>query len=413
MVGIRSRYSHEITFYKDHDPVDLIEEFGSPLYVYCEDILRRQCRKIKTFLSYPDFRVSYSTKANSNIQLLKIIRDEGLYADAMSPGEITALLKAGFAGKEIFFVSNNVSSDELIFANERNITVSVDSLSQLNLFGNLFPGKDVAIRINPGIGAGHHKKVITGGASTKFGIALTDIESVHKILVNHQLRLIGINQHIGSFFKDPEPYLAAVKALLACAENFSNLEFIDFGGGFGIPYVKQNGTEVYSINNLGRQIDKILFEWADKTGWNGTFKIEPGRFVAAECGILLGTVNSMKTLYGTKYAGTDIGFNVLSRPILYDAFHDVEIYRRSSRKSSFDEEVTIVGNICETGDIVASQRILPELFEGDVIGILDTGAYGFTMSSNYNLRPRPAEVLIKSSGSLQIIRERENLEDIL
>jgi len=407
-------FTEETNFYGKLNPRELIKEFGSPLYVYNEAILRQRCRDMAQLVSYPGFVSNYSIKANSNLELLKIIRDEGLHADAMSPGEIYVLLAAGFKPEEIFFVANNVSCEEMQFAIDRGILVSCDSLSQLEQFGRLNPGGRVAVRFNPGVGAGHHAKVITGGENTKFGVNLEFIDDVREILKKYNLKLVGINQHIGSLFMEPEPYLEGVKALLGVAAEFEELEFVDMGGGFGIPYHKQDGQPRLDIGETGRRLTEIIVEWTKRTGRDIKIKMEPGRYVVAECGVLLGTVHAVKRNTNRTYIGTDLGFNVLIRPAMYDSHHDIEVYRDGKIvKSDETEKVTVVGNICESGDILAYERALPPITEGDIIGVMDAGAYGYSMSSNYNLRLRPAEVLIGLDGKARLIRCRDTLEDLL
>lgn len=410
---VYAQVTQSTNFYGNTDPATLIEKYDSPLYVYNEKILRQRCREMNDLISYPHFQVNYSVKANSNLALLKIIEDEGLNADAMSPGEIYVELQAGFPPERILYIGNNVSVEELQYAIDQQVKVSVDSVSQLELYGKLNPGGEVVVRFNPDIGAGHHEKVITGGKKTKFGVQRKYIPDVKALLGKYDLHLIGINQHIGSLFMEGQPYLKGIESLLNIAKHFENLEFIDFGGGFGIPYHKQDGEERLDLKKLGDVLDHMLQNWVKEYGKEVTFKIEPGRYIVAECGVLLGTAYAVKTNYDIKYVGTDLGFNVLIRPAMYDSYHDIEIYRQNDRLSSKQEGVRIVGNICETGDIIAKDRLLPEIFEGDIIGVLDAGAYGFVMSSNYNNRLRPAEVLIKANGKDLLTRKRDSLEDLI
>lgn len=406
-------FSQKTEFYGATNPEILVKEYGSPLYVYNEAILRARCREMTGLVSYPNFKVTYSIKANSNLELLKIVKEEGLHADAMSPGEIYVLQQAGFAPDEIFYISNNVSKEEMLFAIERGIMVSVDSLSQLRMYGELNPGGRVAIRFNPGVGAGHHEKVVTGGKKTKFGVNLDLVDEVKKILTEYNLKLAGINQHIGSLFMEGDPYIEGVKSILSTAEQFEDLDFIDFGGGFGIPYKKQEGQPRLELKAFGEKLGKILTDWAAKYGKNVMFRSEPGRYIVAESGILLGNVYTRKQNYGNVFIGTDLGFNVLVRPVMYDSHHDVEVYRNGKIVDGEREVVSVVGNICESGDIIAKERALPRIEEGDMIGIMDAGAYGFAMSSNYNMRLRPAEVLIRMDGSSVLIRRRDTLEDLM
>ncbi len=406
-------WTKDIGFYGNTNPIELIEKYGSPLYVYNETILRKRCNELKKIIDYPNLKINYSAKANTNLTILQIVHNEGLLVDAMSPGEIFLELKAGFKPEEILFISNNVSDEEMMFAIDAGILVSVDSISQLERYGKLNKGGRVVVRINPGVGAGHHEKVITGGKNTKFGVDPKLIHELKTILIQYNLKLVGLNQHIGSLFMDPEPYIEAATFLLTLAENFQELEFVDLGGGFGIPYHKETGEHPLNLTDFGASLQKIIDAWVGRNDRKITIKMEPGRYIIAECGILLGKVHSIKENIEKKYIGTDIGFNVLIRPALYDAYHEIEIYSKIDRETLKNETVTIVGNICETGDIIAKDRNLPTMLEGDVLGILDSGAYGMAMSSNYNCRLRPAEVLITSSGDEVLIRTRDDFNDLI
>lgn len=413
MNSVRSRYTDSVAFFGNTTPQDLIREFGSPLYVYNENILRERCKELLSLSSYPGFKVCYSGKANANLSLLRIIRDCGLSADAMSPGELALQLAAGFTKDDLVYVCNNVSVEEMRNAVEHGLLISLDSLDQVDAFGRNFPGSKVMVRLNPGIGAGHHQKVITGGAKTKFGVRGDEFDQLHAILKKHSLVLAGINQHIGSLFMEAGPYLEAVEWLLATATMFDGLEVIDFGGGFGIPYHKYENQARFDMADLGTRLDPLLKTWAAQNGYTGAFIIEPGRYASAECGLVLGTVHATKRNGDIHFVGTDIGFNILARPMLYDAFHDVEIYREGAGPDETLQQQTIVGNICESGDILAKDRMLPAIKTGDTIAMLDAGAYGFSMASPYTQRMRSAEVLINADGSHRLIRRRETIDDIM
>lgn len=408
-------YTKGTNFYGNSTPEELLGKYGSPLYVYNESILRKRCQDMVSFVSYPNFTVNYSSKANANLELLKIIHQEGLHADAISPGEIHVLLKAGYKPHEIFYIANNVSKEEMMFAIEREVLMSVDSLSQLKQFGEINPGGKVAVRLNPGIGVGHHKKVITAGEDTKFGIDLESIPMIKGIAKKYDLKIIGINQHLGSLFMKGDIFVEGAKLLFSAAEEFPNLDFIDIGGGFGIPYHKQDNQPRLELEKFGEKLSSVIEDWTSKYGKKVRIKIEPGRYIVAECGLLLGRVHSVKENHNTSYIGTDLGFNVLARPMLYNSHHDIEIYRKNSihQKDARLKKLTIVGNICESGDIIAQDRLLPEIKEGDILGIIDAGAYGYSMSSNYNNRLRPAEVLIGSNGDDILIRRRDTLDDLM
>ncbi|ONI44945.1 diaminopimelate decarboxylase [Candidatus Epulonipiscioides gigas] len=406
-------YTKETNFFNCTTPFELINEFDSPLYVYNENIFRKRLKEIKNLVKYKNFVPHYSVKANTNIHLLKIVKDEGLHVDTMSPGEIYMALASGFSSNELFYIPNNATQDDLNYAINKKILTSVDSLSQLKLYAELNPNSNVAIRFNPGVGAGHHQKVVTAGKKTKFGVNMSEFDEVKKILEENNLTLVGINQHIGSLFMESDAFIESTTNLLEFAKEFDTLEFIDLGGGFGIPYHKQEGQKPLDLIALGDKLDNIFSNFAKDYGREIQFQIEPGRIIACECGIVLGTVTGTKQNSDTTYVGCDIGFNVLARPIMYDSYHDIEIYTKRENPDLINQPVTVVGNICESGDILAKDRALPLPEYGDIIAIMDAGAYGFAMSSSYNQRPRSAEVLICSSGEVKLIRRRETFEDLI
>lgn len=406
-------FIEQVDFFKGNNPEDIAAEYGTPVYVYNENILRDRMHTVAQVITKYPYTANYSIKANTNIHLLKLALEEGDNCDAMSVGELMMLEKAGFPVERIFFVPNNVSKEELQYAIDKGIMTSLDSLSQLDLFGQLNPGGKCAVRINPGVGAGHHEKVVTAGKKTKFGVAEEDIDEIFEITKKYNLTIAGINQHIGSLFMDPEPYLKAVENLLRIAMRFENLEFIDFGGGYGIPYHKLDDEAKFPMEDFKKRLEPIIDEFVEKYGKAPLFKSEPGRYCVAEGGVILGRVHAVKQNAGVKYAGTDIGMNVLVRPSMYDSWHDVEILRDGKIVNRDDlQEITLVGNICETGDIIAKDRPLPKIEVGDLACVLDSGAYGYSMCSNYNSRPRPAEVLICKDGTVKQIRRRETIEDL-
>lgn len=398
-------------FLSDERVFELIKKYGSPLYVYDENILRKSCKDMHDLLPNKNLRVNYSVKANSNLEILKIVRDEDIDVDAMSPGEIYVQKLAGYSSDKIFYIGNNVSKEEMQYAIDENVLVSVDSLSQLESFGQINPGGDVAVRFNPGIGTGHHQKVVTAGKKTKFGVQKDFVPQVKELLEKYNLNLVGIDQHIGSLFLESDSYIKGVESLLEIAAQFPGLKFIDMGGGFGVPYHEGEGR--LDLKELSDKLDKVLDDFlANYDNKDVIFKIEPGRYIPAECGVLLGEVYSVKDNYGTTYIGTDLGFNVLMRPVLYDSYHAVTIVKADPNEEG-EEVATIVGNICESGDIIANERNMKKVSVGDVVAVGNAGAYGFSMSSNYNCRLKPAEVLIEKDGKDRLVRRRDTFEDIV
>ena len=387
----------------------LIEKYGSPLYVYDENTLRKRSKEMMDLLPNKKLVVDYSIKANTNIELVKIIKSEGLHVDAMSPGEVAFEKKAGYKNNEIMYVCNNISESEMKEIIKEGILISVDSLSQLEMYGKLNPNGEVIVRFNPGVGAGHHEKVVTGGHHTKFGVQREFIDDVKRIIKKYNLNLIGINQHIGSLFLDYNSYIEGVKNILEIASSFKGLKLIDLGGGFGVPY---NHEERLDLKKLSIELDKVLSAFLDNyDNKDVIFYIEPGRYVVCEAGILIGSVTSVKENYNTNYLGCDIGFNILMRPILYDSYHEIKVLQKNS--NDLKETYTVVGNICESGDILGSDRLLDKASVGDAIIVYNTGAYGYSMSSNYNLRCRPAEVLITADHKDKLIRKRDTIEDMM
>lgn len=397
-------------YFQDHFAGDLAKEYGTPLYVYEEAVLRERCRELKTMLKRSNFAVNYSMKANGNVALLEIVRSEGLRVDTMSPGEIFLAMEAGYQADEILFIGNNVSKEEMAYATQRGILMSVDSISQLEYFGELQPGGEVMVRINPNIGDGHSAKVITAGR-VKFGTPQEQLPELKKVAAKHDLTIVGINMHIGSLFLSPHNYLAAIERLLEIAEGFDQLRYIDFGGGLGVPY-RHTQEDRFPIQEFGKELEAVLADWEERTDNKKVkFLIEPGRYPVAECATLLGTVHSIKESFGTVFVGTDLGFNVLIRPELYGAYHEVIVCNNAESRDLV--EVSVCGNICESGDLIAEARALPDVALDDTLAVLDAGAYGFSMSSNYNARLRPAEILVEADGGIRVIRDRENLSYLL
>ena len=409
-------YINSTDFFKGNDPEAIASKYGTPVYVYNEEIIRKSMETVEGVITKYPYTANYSVKANTNIETLKLALDEGLNCDAMSPGEISLLLKAGFPPEKIFFVSNNVSAEEMQFAIDKGVMVSLDSLDQLDRFGQINPGGRCAVRINPGVGAGHSEKVVTAGKKTKFAIAEEDIDKIFEIADKYDLKIVGINQHIGSGFLDPTPYIDAVTNLLRIADRFENLEFIDFGGGYGIPYHKLDDEKPFPMEDFKTKLEPVLDEFVGRYGKAPLFKSEPGRYCVAEGSVILSRVQAIKTNSGIKYVGCDTGMNTLIRPAMYDSYHDIEVIRNGKvvdRDGNADmETVNVSGPICETGDLIAKGRLLPKAQTGDLLAILDTGAYGYSMASSYNSRPRPAEVMITREGKVVQIRRRETIEDL-
>jgi len=396
--------------------IKLAEIFDTPLYVLSENRIRENFRRLRETLlkHYEKIRIYYSAKANTSLAVLKILESEGSYLDAVSPGEVFLALKAGFQPERILFTGTSVRDDELKFLIDSNVTINIDSLSQLKRLLKLHIPEKLSIRVNPEVGAGHHEHVITAGKNSKFGIWEADVLEAYRMAKNAGVKQLGIHMHIGSGILTIKPFLLAAKKLLEIACKIHeklgiNFEFIDFGGGLGVPYKpdeKPLDVERFAERMLNLFKDKIKEYDLGKP----FFCIEPGRFIVCDAGILLTRVNTLKVTPFKKFIGVDAGFNTLIRPVMYGSYHPIVV---ANKLNAPEEEVyDVAGPLCESGDILARDRLLPKISEGDLLAILNAGAYGFSMSSQYNSRPRCAEVLVRN-GEYALIREKEKFEDLV
>jgi diaminopimelate decarboxylase len=383
---------------------DLAREYGTPLYVYEEDTIRARYAELVESIPYPKLRIHYACKANANVEILRLLRECGANAETVSQGEILLALQAGFEPSQILYTCSNITVEELRFVLQSGVTMNLDSLSQLRRCGELRPGSSISIRVNQGIGAGHHVHVITGGPESKFGIDVSQLEEAKSIAERYHLTIIGIHQHIGSNVLDEAILIEAMKALLATAAGLPHLEFVDFGGGLGIPYRPDDRR--LNLRAFGQKASALFAAFCRGYGKELTMVLEPGRYLVAEAGTLLATVTDVKRSLHRTFVGIDSGFNHLIRPAMYGAYHPIV---NASRVQGQEEVVTVAGNLCEAGDVFARDRTLTRCEEGDILAILNAGAYGFAMSSNYNARPKPAEILV-SAGRARLIRARERLE---
>ena len=392
----------------------LAGDFGTPLYVYEEEVIRGQCRLFRESFAAAAPDIHYAMKANFNPAILAIVRHEGLFIDAVSPFEVRLALEVGFPPEQILFTGNNTSEEELRFCLERGVPLNVGSLTELERFGRLSPGGRVGLRINPDVGAGHHGHVITGGPHSKFGIYHTEREAIAEHLRRHGLTLTGIQSHIGTGILRTAEMLAAMEIILNTARGFEALEFIDFGGGFGIPY--RPDQEPLELTGLGRAMCERFASFRSEYGRPIKMKLEPGRYLVAQAGSLLVRVTNVQSTPAHTFVGTDSGFNHLIRPAMYGAYHEVV---NASVVAGEAAEVVVAGNICESGDVFTQgpggevlTRDLPPAAVGDLLVIHDVGAYGASMSSNYNSRPLAAEVLVDGDAT-RLIRRRQTVEELL
>lgn len=396
--------------------IELADKFDTPFYVLIENRIRENFRRLRGALlkHYDKVRIYYSAKANTSLAVLGMLRDEGAYLDAVSPGEVLLALKAGFQPEEILFTGTSVRDDELKFLVEAKVTINVDSFSQLKRLIKFHVPEILSVRVNPEIGAGHHEHVITAGRDSKFGIWETDVIKAYEIAKEAGVKRFGIHMHIGSGILSVEPFILAAQKLLEIAHRVRKelgitFEFIDFGGGLGVPYKPEEkplNLEEYAKKMLGLFKSKVReYDLGEPS-----FCIEPGRYIVCDAGILLTRVNTIKITPSKKFIGVDAGFNLLIRPVMYGAYHHIVVANRLNEPEK--EVYDIAGPLCESGDILARGRPLPETREGDLLAILNAGAYSFVMSSQYNSRPRCPEILVRD-GKYALIRGRETLEDLL
>jgi diaminopimelate decarboxylase len=387
--------------------IQIAHAYGTPTYVYDKNVMVRQYTQLDDHISYTPKKINYACKANSNLSILRVFKDLGCGVDVVSAGELFIALKAGFDPHQILFTGNNLARWEIEFAVSHDILMTLDSLSQLEIYGKINPHSQACIRINPNLGAGHHKHVITGGLQSKFGIYYTEIQDAQRIAARHDLTIVGVHEHIGSGILDPDLMMYGVSCLLDSASHFSHLEFVDIGGGLGISYKAEDtplDTEVY-----GQKLSTLFATWVESYGSPLTLVLEPGRFLVAQSGILLTQVTAIKSNPKYTFIGVDTGFNQLMRPILYNAYHEITVV--GSHDTALTP-VTVCGNICESGDIFAKSRLLPPIQEGDLLAIHDVGAYGFSMASTYNARGLPAEILV-DGDQVTLIRKRDEFKDLL
>jgi len=389
------------------DLLSIAHTYRCPVYVYDAYKIRSQYeRLIKAFAAVPSLRINYAMKALSNGSILKLMRKLGAGLDTVSIQEVKLGLHAGFAPEQIIFTPNGVSMEEIEEAASLGVQLNIDNLSILEQFGSKHPQVPVCIRINPHVMAGGNSKISVGHIDSKFGISIHQIPHILRIVENTKMHINGIHMHTGSDILDIDVFLYAAEILFDAAKHFRELKFIDFGSGFKVPY--KEGDIQTDIEELGEKLSQRFLEFCKLYGRDLTLAFEPGKFLVSEAGFFLVKVNVVKQTTSTVFAGIDSGFNHLIRPMFYGATHFIENISNPEGKKRF---YSVVGYICET-DTFASNRQIAEISEGDILCFRNAGAYCYTMASNYNSRPRPAEVLW-IDGQAKLIRKAETLEDLL
>ena len=387
--------------------VQLATQFGSPLYVYDAQKIQSQYNRLtNAFSKVARLRINYAVKALSNVAILQLMKEMGSNLDTVSIQEVKLGLHAGFTPQQIIYTPNGVSFEEIEAVAKMGAQINIDNLSVLEHFGTKHPTIPVCIRINPHVMAGGNSNISVGHIDSKFGISIHQMPHILRIVENTKMHINGIHMHTGSDILDIEVFLYAAEILFEAAKNFKNLDFLDFGSGFKVPYNK--GDIETNIEEFGRKLSKRFNAFEKEYGRELTLAFEPGKFLVSEAGFFLAKVNVVKQTTSTVFAGIDSGFNHLIRPMLYGSQHYIENISNPKGKERF---YTVVGYICET-DTFANNRRISEINEGDILCFRNAGAYCFSMSSNYNSRYKPAEVLLKDGKGI-LIRERETFEDLL
>ncbi|XCF07350.1 diaminopimelate decarboxylase [Tamlana crocina] len=385
----------------------IAQEFGSPVYVYDANKIEAQYKRLTgAFKNIKHLKINYAVKALSNISVLKLLKSLGSGIDTVSIQEVKLGLAAGFSPDQIIFTPNGVSLNEIEEAAKLGVKINIDNLSILEQFGTKHPKTPVCIRINPHVMAGGNANISVGHIDSKFGISIHQIPHILRIVENTKMTINGIHMHTGSDILDIEVFLYASEILFETAKQFKNLDFIDFGSGFKVPY-KEGDIET-NIEELGQKLSERFNEFCKNYGKDLTLAFEPGKFLVSESGYFLTQVNAVKQTTSTVFAQVDSGFNHLIRPMFYGSHHDISNISNPNGRERF---YTVVGYICET-DTFGSNRRIKEITEGDVLCFKNAGAYCFSMASNYNSRFRPAEVLWYKDKA-HLIRKRETFEDIM
>jgi len=405
-------------FINGQDCNTLAGKYGTPLYITSEDRIVEQFARYKKALAagYPKVSVLYAAKANGNLAILRALARKGAGADVFSSGELQLALGAGMAPEKLLFNGSSKTPSDLQLAVEKGVTVSLDSLDELHqldaVAGSAGKTVKVSFRVNPALSVPTHPKIATGLATSKFGIPNKEIPAAYRqALACRHVQPAGIHCHIGSQILDTEPFAKAAEVMVRIAKELTgigvNLEFIDLGGGLGIPY-RHDSDPAPTPEDYAATVVPVFKAGIEACGISPELWVEPGRSLVADSTILLTRVNSTKKAH-KQFANVDAGFNLLIRPAMYDAYHEVIVANKADMPLT--TEYTVTGPICETGDILAQDRKLPELVAGDIIAVLDTGAYGYAMASQYNGRPRCPEVILRGSDTA-LMRRGETLADI-
>ncbi|MEP7110066.1 MAG: diaminopimelate decarboxylase [Ferruginibacter sp.] len=386
---------------------EIADEFGTPVYVYHAERIEEQYKKLQKAFAGCNARFFYACKSLTNLNVLKYIQSIGASLDCVSVNEVKLGLMAGFDKKDILFTPNCVDFTEIVEAKELGVNINIDNISILEQFGNKFGNSyPVCIRLNPHIMAGGNFKISTGHIDSKFGISIHQMRHIERIVKTTSLDVTGVHMHTGSEIKDTRVFLEGLEVMFDTTNHFPNLEFIDLGSGFKVPY--QPGDPETDIADLGQKVSQAFNAFEKESGKKLQIWFEPGKYLVSQCGYFVVRTNVIKQTPAAVFAGVNSGFNHLIRPMMYDAYHHIE---NITNPKGAERIYNVVGNICET-DTFAWDRKLHEIREGDYLVFNNAGAYGFEMSSNFNSRLKPAEVMV-ANGRARLIRKRDVFEDLL
>jgi diaminopimelate decarboxylase len=385
----------------------IADEFGTPVYIYHAEKIAEQYQKLKDAFAKQDVVIFYACKALTNVSILHFIKSIGANVDCSSINEVKLALHAGFAPEKVLYTSNGIAFEEIDEAKNFGVHVNIDSLSNLEKFGKKFGHSyPLGIRLRPNILAGGNLKISTGHNKSKFGIPVDQFQKVLDCIEENNLFIRGLHIHTGSEIKDADVFVKGIEKLFEIIPYFKELEFIDLGGGFKVPY-KEGDTET-NIKLLAQKVNEAFTNHPNPGNKPLQIWFEPGKFLVSAAGYFVTKVNVMKETGSTIFAGVNSGFNHLIRPMFYDSYHRID---NLSNENGPEKTYTVVGNICET-DTFATDRKINEIREGDYLAFYNAGAYGFEMSSNFNSRLKPAEVMVKD-GKAKLIRRRDVFEDLL
>lgn len=388
------------------DLLKIADQFGTPVYVYDVESIKTQYEKLTSSFSKKT-KFFYAAKALTNINILKFVKRLGASLDCVSINEVKLGLKAGFTPENILFTPNCVDLAEIEEAMQFKVHINIDNISILEQFGNKYGNSyPIFVRINPHIFAGGNYKISTGHIDSKFGISIHQLRHIERVAKTTGINIEGLHMHTGSEIKDPDVFIQGLEIMLDLAEHFPNIKYLDMGSGFKVPY--QEGDMATDVQALGKKVQKTLAEYTKETRKSFELWFEPGKYLVSESGHLLVKANVIKQTTATVFVGVNSGFNHLIRPMFYDSYHIIE---NISKPKGSERIYTVVGNICET-DTFAWDRKINEVHEGDILVFRNAGAYGFEMSSNFNSRLKPAEVMFMD-GKAHLIRKRDEFEDLL